>query len=300
MVGASTIYANGYKFETSESITSIDRLNVYGGKKSAGNGGDTNVILLGGLYQNIYGGGNGGMINGNTNVVLGGNANAGDGINDGASNISPCMVYGGGENGTVSGKTNVTLKGNAVAKYLVGAGTGTNGTAKDTNIFIEGGKVMNVYAGSRSVTLPSGTVTHITMTGGLAEALFGGCEGVALTGHTYINLLGGEVSRRVYTGCYNDAKEGIGFFEIKLTYQSDRYVTGTTTLAISPNAKVNTKTGLSGTNILNVGVFSGSRTANQHDAEQNTIIFLDGCYSAFKNKIGEKGGIATKYLKSLF
>ena len=128
--GASTIFANGCNFTVESTVSTSDRLNVYGGKKSGNVEGNTNIILLGGKYNNIYGGGSSGNVTGNTNVVLGGNANAGEGIDDDTpSTLSPCMVYGGGENGSVGGKTNITLKDNAVAKYLVGAGTGTNGTA---------------------------------------------------------------------------------------------------------------------------------------------------------------------------
>lgn len=292
--GTSTIYANGYTLEIGSSATSDSRLTVYGGKKNSALTGDTNLILLGGLYNTVYGGGYAGAVNGNTNVILGGNANAGDSIDDSSSSISPCYVYGGGNNATVTGKTNVTLKGNAVTKYLVGAGTGTNGTAVDTNINIDGGKVMNVYAGSRSVALTNCN-THITMTGGMAEALFGGCEAVSMTGNTYITVKGGEVTRRIYTGCYNNAESKL----IWLTWAStNNHVTGTTTLALYPDAKLATGSGLSGTNGVNKGVFSGSRIQSAPSDEKNTIIYLDGSYSALSGRIGEKGTLHKNDFKS--
>lgn len=293
--GASTIYANGYTLEIGSNVTSDSRLTVYGGKKSSALTGDTNLILLGGLYNNIFAGGNGGAVNGNTNVVLGGNANSGDDINDDASNISPCYVYGGGNNGKVTGKTSVTLRDNAVAKYLVGAGYNTNGTAPDTNIYIEGGKVMNVYAGSRNTALTN-CDTHITMTGGMAEALFGGCESVSMNGNTYITVKSGEVTRRIYTGCYNNWSIGISSITSGGTWSSDNFVTGTTTLSLYPDAKLNTGTGLSSDNKMNTGVFAGSRTKSSHTNEINSVIYMNNCYSTHNQYIGEK---SKKYSISL-
>lgn len=292
--GASTLYANGYTLEIASNVTSDSRLTVYGGKKSSALTGNTNLILLGGLYNNIFAGGNGGAVNGNTNVVLGGNANTGDGIDDSASNISTCFVYGGGNNATVTGKTNVTLTGSAVAKYLVGAGYGTNGTATDTNVLIEGGKVMNVYTGSRNTTL-TGCNAHFTMTGGFAEAVFGGCESTTLTGNTYLTFKGGEVSRRVYTGCYNNADSKL----LWLTWAStNNRVIGTTNLTLYPEAKLATGTGLSGTNGVNKGVFSGSRIKSQPSDEKNTIIYMNDSYSSLSGKIGENGSLHKSDFKS--
>jgi len=281
LVTASTIFANGYTFEVSDTVTSEGRLTVYGGA-SAREVASTNLILNGGLYTRVFaGGGNGGVVTGDTNVIFGGNANAGDGIDDDASNLSPCYVFGGGNGAAVGGKTNVTLEGNAVTRYLVGAGAGAGAT--DTNIYIKGGKVMNVYAGSTNAALPEGVNTHITMTGGMAEALFGGCESVSMTGNTFINLLGGEVTRRVFTGCYNNWS---------LSWKGTNHVTGNTTLVLTPEManKLNTKNGLSSGNSSNVGVFAGSRVAENYADEHNTIIYLNDSYTALNGSIGDKSG----------
>lgn len=280
--GASTVYANGYSFKVGEAVDSTatlstGRLIVYGGKKSTDLTGDTDLILLGGKYQTIFGGGYGGVVDGNTNVIIGGSANVGDGINDqDTSTISPCYVYGGGNNAAVTGKTNVTLQGNAVAKYIVGAGNGADGIAIDTNIFISGGKVMNVYGGSLTAELANCN-THITMTGGLAEALFGGSYIKQLTGNTYITLLGGIISRRVYSGCYNN----VGF-----SWDSSYHVAGTTSLAIGPDAQLVTYTELDSKNKLDCGIYSGSRVSQNYSEEVNTLIYLDDSYNAHNSKIG--------------
>lgn len=285
--GASVIYANGYNLEIAESVTcasTSNRLTVYGGTNGSSYTGNTYITLYGGHYSNIFGGSNGASLTGNTNVTVGGNVNSGDGIDDDASNISPCYVYGGGNNGSVSGKTNVTLTGNAVTKYLVGAGKNTGGLATDTNIFIKGGKVMNVYGGSHNAPL-NNCNTHIIMTGGLAEAIFGGCENTSMTGNTFVTLLSGDVSRRVYTGCYNN----VGRSGLSASWSSEYYVTGTTTLVIGPDMLLNTTNGLSSDNQNNMGVFSGSRIkSGKNTGEYNTIIYLDGCYSNQKSKIGEQ------------
>lgn len=278
------IFAQGKKLKIDENVTTEQRLGIFGGKRRAGMVGDTHLTILGGKYVVICGGGLSGDVNGNTYVTVGGNVNEGDGTDDSDSaTISPCYIWGGGSNSSVLGETYVTLKDNAVAKYVCGSGQKTKGKEKKTHINIEGGKVMNVYGGSAKEEAEDleSCDTHITMTGGLAEAIFGGSEQNAMTGNTYIYLKGGEVTRRVYTGCYNNYSG---------TWSSDNYVNGTTNLMIYPDAKVNTKNGLSSSNTSNVGVFSGSRTAAAHDSEKNTIIYMGDCISKFENQIGDKSG----------
>lgn len=295
---ASTIYANGKHLKIGSSVTATDRLTVFGGGTTALTA-DTDIELLGGRYNGIYGGCQNATLTGNTNVVLGGNANIGESISDSDSNASKCYVYGGGSSGAVTGKTNVTLQDNAVALYIYGTGTNAGANVKETNVYIKGGSAMNVYGGAPSQEYRGDT--HVTMTGGKVEAIFGGCAYKPMTGNTYVSILGGEITRRVYTGCYNDAEVQYiwNIIPTSLKYTTDYYVTGTTTLTIAPGVEVNTKSGLSGlNNNMNVGVFSGSRSASQHDAEQNTIIYLDNCYSTYSGKIGEKGGTFASYLKS--
>ena len=284
--GACTIYANGHKLTITDSVTSDARLTVYGGGKNTDINGDTYLNLNGGLYQNVYGGGYKGKVSGNTTVIFGGNANKGD-----VFTSSSCLVFGGGNAGAVEGTTSVTLKDNAVASYLVGAGAGTNGTCNGTDINIQGGSVMNVYAGSRNVALPEGINTKITMTGGKAEALFGGCEAVAMTGHTRIYLLGGYITRRIYTGCYNGTDNSGNC-------QSDRYVKGTTALYIGPSATINTEIELLNKETVNTGVFIGSRTTSSHSDEINTVVYLDNCYDTHNKYIGEKHWLFTSKFKS--
>ena len=284
--GACTIYANGHKLTITDTVTSDARLTVYGGGKKSDVNGDTYLNLNGGLYKNVYGGGYNGKVTGNTTVIFGGNANKGD-----VFTSSPCKVFGGGNNGAVEGTTSVTLKDNAVALYLVGSGVNTGGTCNGTHIQIQGGSVMNVYAGSTNVALHEGIQTKITMTGGKAEALFGGCEAVAMTGHTRIYLLGGYITRRVYTGCYNGTDDAGNCL-------SDRYVKGTTALYIGPSATINTSTGLLDKETVNTGVFIGSRTTSSHSDEINTVVYLDNCFDTHNQYIGEKHWLFKSKFKS--
>lgn len=283
-----TVYANGNKLVFGKDFSCADRkhLDVYGGKNNAEFTGDTDVRIYGGTFQYVYGGGRYGKVVGNTNVIFGGTANKGQSIDDSASNASLAMVHGGGHGAMVTGETNVTVQDDAIAKYVIGGGyaSSVDAYAPVTNIFIRGGKVMNVYGGSYIANIVDVT-TNITMTGGLVESVFGGSNGKNLNGnsHTNVNILGGDVSRRVYSGCYNDWNG---------SWQSNGSVNGTTTLRIGPDAKIVTGTELSSGNKANSGIFCGSRinTSINLSAEHNTLIFLGDSYNTFSSKIGDTTG----------
>ncbi len=275
-----TFYANGYKLEISSSVTSTGALAVYGGKKSAALTGNTDIRLYGGKYSTVYGGGNGGAVNGDTNVIFGGNATQTDKL----------YIYGGCNNAAVNGTSNITLEGNATCTFLFGAGNSTNGIAKVTNVYINGGTVVETaYGGSNTSTAANdGAEYNFTMTGGKITSLIGANHFSPFNGNVFVNVFGGEITRRIYTGCYNNASNKL----FSYSYDTDHYVTGTTVLRLAPGASV--LTGSDG----NRGIFSGSRTAAQHDAEQNTIIYLDGCYNTYSGKIGEQGWIGQSSFKS--
>ncbi len=294
--GGTTFYANGNHLKIEETVTTSTKLTAYGACKTEELTGDTNLEILGGKWSRIYGGGQA-AVNGNTNLVVGGKVNDGCLINDkDSSTFSYCNIFGGGNNAAVSGETNVHLTGSAVVAYTIGAGIGANGTATETNILIdENAKCMNVYGGSYDSAISA--TTNVTLSGNaLVEAIFGGSQNAALTGHTNVNLLGGDVSRRVYTGCYNNATRN----GLSLSWSSAHYVTGTTTLRIGKNAKVNTQTDLHSDNANNIGVYAGSRIASSSRSqnEKNTIIFLDNSYSSFSGEIGTQDISALLDLKS--
>ena len=278
----SEVFANGYRLEVSDSVTSSERLTVYGGGNGKVINGDTDIRLYGGKYSRIYGGAYNAAVNGSTNVIFGGNCNTGDGIDDGKSDVSPCYVFGGGKGSEVSGKTNVTLLDDAVTKYIIGSGEGKSGTVGiSTNININGGKVMNVYAGSSGAAPELKCDTNIIITNGVAEALFGGSEGTGLIGNTHLYLLGGEITRRVYSGCYNGTS---GWLFI--SFNSSNHVNGTTNIVINDKVKLATEA----SSFNNAGVFAGSRMSSKSKEETNTIVFLKDSYENQKTFIGDKSG----------
>jgi hypothetical protein len=267
--GTATIHANGSELIVQSDVTSDSLLNVYGGIPNTWFSGTTSVKLYGGQYNVVYGGGYKGGASGSV-VVLGGNANP----NDTAGDNGTCRVYGGADHQYVT-NTSVTLEGNAKTKYVYGSGN-WGGSAK-THVYIKGGEVMNVFGGSHCQGMGSDTSKvnmEIVMTGGKAEALFGGGFGHNdvgnIVGDAKIVVKGGEVTRRIYTGTYNDG--------------TSRYVKGTTLLVVYPEAKLVTKSGLSWENTLDATIFAGSRGVNNSD-EINTMIFMDGCYDTFKSEI---------------
>lgn len=150
---------------------------------------------------------------------------------------------------------------------------------------IQTGKAMKVYAGSAGSAPTLKCDTNITMTGGVTETLFGGSEGTNLTGNAHLYLLGGEVTRRVFSGCYNGTS---GWFFISIA--SSNHIKGTTTIVIDNDAKLITKSGLSSGNQMNSGIFAGSRKSSKNAEEVNTIIFLNDSYDSKKSLIGDKSG----------
>ena len=119
------------------------------------------------------------------------------------------------------------------------------------------------------------------MTDGVAEALFGGSDSEAMSGNTYISVKGGEVTRRIYGGCYNE-------YNI-ISWSSSHYVTGTTNILLYPGIKLATGSGLSFLNKTNMGVFGGSRTESAASVETNTIFFMNDSYDDLKSKVITSG-----------
>ena len=267
------IYANGHSLVMAEDVTSSQRLIAFGGTSGKAYTGDTNIKILGGTYDWVCGGSSNAVVYGNANIEFGGNANIGDSIGNG------CIVYGGGNNFTVTGEINITLSGNAVCQYLFGGSRmkGTDGQSpKKINVNISGGKAMNIYGGTQNDEM-NGCDINVKMTGGSVEGIFGGSNGASLVGNVNIDILGGKITRRVYTGCYNATNSSYSS-----TFKTDYRVKGTTTLRIYPT--VSTSNLLSGSD-LDKGLFAGSRYSSAFGDETNTIIFLDGCYSTYKDKI---------------
>ena len=201
-------------------------------------------------------------------------------------------IYAGGHtaNGYVNGNTNLVFGGNATAEYLIGGGCEVG--ANVTNVTVTGGVVNEAVYGGINKVAHNGD-THITMTGGKVQALFGGCNSANMTGNAYITIKGGEVTRRIYGGCYNETSE---LFSV--SWNSDYYVNGTTNIALYPNDKLITGSGLSWDDKVNMGIFGGSRMKNAKSDEVNTILFMDGSYTKLNGEVGEQGSSYTSSFKS--
>ena len=137
---------------------------------------------------------------------------------------------------------------------------------------------MNVYGGSTNTYLENCN-TNVTMTAGIVESIFGGSEEAAMTGNTYINLVGGKVSRRVYSGCYNHWGG---------SWSSDNFVTGITNLAIYPDVLLIDKNELDSDNQMDMGIYAGSRVDKNYGDEENRLIFVNGSHSKHNSKIGKQ------------
>lgn len=281
--------ANGYNVIVESTVTFTNRIKAFGGG-IYDTVKETNIELYGGKYLSIYAGGYSQSVSGNAKLTIGGTVNAGDGIDDtNSSTLSPCYIYGGSYNGTVGGSTEINFCGNAISKYIMGTGYNETDTiGGDIVINITGGKVMNVYGGSGGASKAAvNGDTYIYMTGGLVESLFGGCESVDMVGNALIYVGGkADVARRIFGGCYNNMSPGI----FSDTWHSSRYVKGSTTVIVDDGCKIASGTELASGNSANKGLFAGSRRNGNEANEVSTLIFLNGCYEKYKDKIGDTSG----------
>ena len=219
------IYGGAYQQSvignTSVTVLSGNYTEVYGGGYLGAIFGNTNVIVGGTAdvhnYDNkdqskvflyhIYGGCYGSEVNGNTYVWVGGNANPGCTWTEHESNLY--YVFGGGYNCQINGSTTVVLADKAEANYIYGGMCGSNTTITNgSNVYITGGYAMSVNGGSLGCDQGAGhnktSNINVVMTGGTIQQMFGASKDADFTGNVNIKLLDGEVSRRVFGGCYNE------------------------------------------------------------------------------------------------
>ncbi len=279
--GGVDVFANGYNLIVDEAVTSQNAINVFGGCNGKDYTGDTNITILGGTYTYIQGGSNKATVNGSSNVTVGGNTVVTE-------------IYGGGYNSTVTKSANITLKGNAECEYVFGTNRLTTdgiSAPENVNINITGGTVTeSIYGGTARYDISDCNI-HITMTGGKTESIFGGSNKANVTGNIYIDIFGGEVTRRVYTGCYNEYDNPNSIF--KYEWLSSYYVKGSTILRLKNGANL-----ITNASETNRGIFLGSRIGSNPSDEKNTLIYLDDCYSTYSGKIGEQGYLNTNVFKS--
>ena len=280
---ANRIFACGNKLVMGEGLTMTEPIDILGGNSVNNTVENTDLTLLSGRYRRIYGGGWNSRVNGDTHIVIGGTVNSEYSVEDNSADYYDSRVFGGGvnSNSEVLGKTHITVKDSAAIAYVSGCGSGNGADIKGgaTNINIEGGRIMNVYGG----TIDKSTVyegdTYINMSGGSVEGIFGGSMSQSMAGNTHVEISGGQVTRRVYGGCYNDWTG---------SWKSDFYVKGTTAVRLGGDADLITGKGLSSGNKANSGIFAASRIAGNKTDEVSYLIFTDGTYDS--SKIGDTTG----------
>ena len=263
--------------ETNVTILTGQYKAIYGGGAVGGTvTEDTHVIIKNTNISNtstshdsrVHGGGNKATVKGNTYVTIGAGFNAELNYE---SHTMDSTVYGGGygenKDGVIStamveGDTYVYVQGGAKANYIFGAGGPYSTVEGTSHIYFEEGYAMGLYGGANG----SGTNSHtsVVMLGGQVDQIFGGNQGVennSITGNTDVQVLGGEVTRRIYGGCYNEYKNS--------SWKTTNSVEGYTSVTIASEATVpsgnvcaNSRLGTKSENeigvlVLNQGIDSG-------------------------------------------
>ena len=225
------IYAWGNRLKIDSSVTmdANNCLEIYGGGTTELTS-DTELILLAGTYQYIYGGGDNANVIGNTSVTVGGSANTSDIIDYTEHNSSGTYTLfrlcGGGNQAAVIGNTSVTVgtKENAVNKFNYTFGGGYKGNVTGNCTFNFNGLAMSVCGGSIGANVTGNT--YVKMEAGWVEQVFGGCDSGSVTGNADVQILGGEVVRRINGGSYNNDSS------------STHHVAGHANVLIGPNATI--------------------------------------------------------------
>lgn len=222
------VFANGHPFTITKNATVAYKdgsgnaikgdgenfgFSIYGGANGGTVNGDTYLNIQSGVFTVIAGGGNGGVVNGNTEVIIGteGYVNCDD-------NDTPLVdwvtdegdkynVYGGaGTNSVVHGDTSMTIGQYAYIDYVFGGsleGGKVDGTA---NTYFSG-YAGSVYGANRSSVNGMNDV-NLVILGGETRQVYGASSGSSLgsnddPSNVCVRFLGGDVTRRIYGGCYN-------------------------------------------------------------------------------------------------
>lgn len=254
------ICANGYALVMGEGVSLSNAVDVYGGGADGTTVSGTSLTLLSGTYRCVYGGSLRGTVDGDTYLTVGGTVNANiDAFNHDGSQY----FFGGGYNDSITGSTYFTFGGDAKAVHLFGGSNDGGTIGGSTNLTVEGGSSMSMYGAGRNADMHCDANTKIT--GGKFEQVFGGSERANLTGHVDLRLLGGEVTRRIYGGSYNDGtsykvSDGIVLTlgDVKVSYTSSN---------------------------SDKGVYARSRYKG--DVEDSQIVYASAtAYSTYKDKVG--------------
>ena len=315
------VHANGNRFKIAEDVISNNPYtNIMGGGYNADVTGDTSVTLLAGSYCSIYGGGRTGDVSGSTYVeirnanvyndtkdkarVFGGGYKGnvegdvrviiGDGFNkdltDNCIDDKVSAVYGGGfgdasVSGIVKGNTYVVIgdenntEGTAKVNYVYGGGYNYSEVWGTCHVTMYNGSAKSIQGGACGTGTNSNT--SVVMNGGYTEQIFGG-NGAGMTGNTYVEIAGGEVSRRVYGGCYNNYEIFSG------GWQSENSVTGYATVNITDKDALT----FDYEDTSDSSLVAGSRCSENKTGEIGVLVFSHDLYDTYQNNVGCSGTTA--------
>ncbi len=263
------VYANGNSLKVAADTNVTKAQNIYGGGKGSISS-NTNLELYAGSYDAIFGGCHQGNVSGNTRVVVGGNVNPNATATD--HTARNYMLYGGCRRGNVNGNTSVIVRAGAKFDAVYGGGGFEDKASAEkvkgsTNVEFAG-KAYSVYGGGRYGTNAD---TQVKVVGGEVYQVFGGCEHNSMTGNTNVQILGGNVHRRIYGGCYNE------YDEKTLSWADTSYqVTGTTSVTIGTKVDLNKETD---------NALCAISRVNKAENETGVLIFQNGLYDQLSGKI---------------
>lgn len=199
----------------------------------------TDLRIYGGTYKKIIGGQQKLHVE-ETNVVVGGSVN--NGIDTSSHDHTYILLGGNYSEGAACTvrNTNVMVENGAKFNYVFGAGAKAEGVADnitcavlgDTNVTFAG-EAYGVYGGAcaRITTKEVNTIvtcvnTNVRILDGAKVAqVFGGSEHAAISGNANVQLLGGQITRRVWGGCYNEEEPAAYYANGTVTITVDSGVT---------------------------------------------------------------------------
>ncbi|MBE6702169.1 MAG: hypothetical protein E7585_02005 [Ruminococcaceae bacterium] len=303
------IYANGHPFTVAADVTFTSYANtnvcLFGGSHGETVNGDTNLTVLAGTYTYLFGGGHGGKVNGDTHLTVGGSVNSNAKTSNHDSNYN---AYGGGWDDQISGSTYLVIQDNA--KMIHARGGSHGGSSKIggyTNALVTGGDLMNLNGANKSVN--TGLGAEVTVTGGKIQQIFGASESASF-GSTEnpvtvnVRVLGGEITRRIYGGCYNEFQNG-NILEIVFgnlgKWTSTYQVYGDITMIISDQCNISYSYS-EGLTTADKALYAGSRLSTYRSTgaipehEQTEILFLNTYQSA---KLGAQDNTMQSIMSSV-
>lgn len=271
------VYCNGYKTVFDKDITVLHgssnqfkgiRVHLYGGtnQKTLAS---TDLTVLAGTWGYIYGGSNSKNITGDVHLTVGGTVNSTVNYVSHTYSARYLMVGGsrtGNIDGTVymnvTGGTHTSTHGGSIGK------SGSTYTIGNIEMHVTGGEGMAIYCGGRTGPNQVTGEANLYYEGGKYEQVFGAGL-TSLEGTLNLYVTGGQITRRLYGGSYNDS-------------ELNNQVHGIVNLYIGKDANLS----------LNYDSDRGIFAHSRHDKtvteiERTRIIFLDkAAYDTHKSKLG--------------